>query len=74
MLESILTGDSPIMAQQKKSTGGDIERRRKNVSVKLSDQELKQLKQMALDTDSTSVAIATEAIRKVLREHFSRRK
>jgi hypothetical protein len=74
MLESTLAGDSPIMAQPKKSTRGDIEMKRKNVSVKLTDQELKQLKQMALDTDSTSVAIATEAIREVLRRHSSRRK
>ena len=62
------------MAAAKKPQKVEAPAKRKNVSVKLTDQELKQLKQMALDTDSTSVAIATEVIRKALREHLSRRK
>jgi hypothetical protein len=59
------------MPQTKKSTRGDTDRqKRKNVATKLSDQDLKSLRQMALDTNSSSVDIVTAAIREVLRKHF----
>jgi hypothetical protein len=63
------------MARQQKPKPGDTDLKdRRNIAVKLTAEELKSLKQMALDTDSSSIDIATEAIRKVLREHFSKRK
>ena len=63
------------MARQM-STGSEINsaNKRRNIAVKLTDQELKQLRQMALDTDSSSVDIVTAAIRELLRKHLGSRK
>ena len=74
MYYSLFTGDGPIMPQRKTTKSGETAMRdRRSIAVKLTDEELKALKQMALDTDSTSVEIATNAIREVLRKHQARK-
>jgi hypothetical protein len=63
------------MARQKSTgSGKSSANKRRNIAVKLTDLELKQLRQMALDTDSSSVDIVTAAIREFLRKHFGSRK
>jgi hypothetical protein len=74
MLADIYSADGSIMAGQKKPKSGDTQMKdRRSISVRLTDEELKALKRMALDTDSTSIDIATDAIREVLRKHQSRK-
>ena len=74
MFTDICIENGSTMAQQKKTKIGDAEMKsRRSISVKLTDEELKALKQMALDTDSTSIQIATDAIREVLRKHHTRK-
>jgi hypothetical protein len=63
------------MAQQKKAKSGDTDMKdRRNVAVKLTVEELKELRQMALDTDSSSIDLVTTAVREMLRKHFAARK
>jgi hypothetical protein len=67
--------DGVMMARQKQTKSGDTAMRdRRNIAVKLTDEELKELKRMAIDTDSSSVDIATRAIREELRKYHQSRK
>jgi hypothetical protein len=75
MFNDSYMGDDSIMARQPKpKPGGTNMKDRRNIAVKLTDEELKELKRMAIDTDSSSVDIATRAIREELRKYHQSRK
>jgi hypothetical protein len=42
---------------------------RKHIAVKLTSEELKNLRRIGLDLDKSSVDLATEAIREFIRKH-----
>jgi len=64
-----------MVAQQKKPKPRDIEMQgRKHIAVKLTNEELKELRRIALESDSSSVDLATEAIRDYIRKHQISRK
>jgi hypothetical protein len=58
-----------MVAQQKKSKPRGTEMQgRKHIAVKLTSEELKELRRIALDKDSSSIDLATEAIREYIRK------
>jgi hypothetical protein len=75
MFDNANIANGLIMAQRMTTQGGVADTKdRRNVAVKLTTEELKQYRQWALDTDSSSIEIMTDLLRKGLREHLARRK
>jgi transaldolase len=65
-----LTGSDDIVPQTKKTKSMvSATPARKHIAVKLSNEELKDLKRIGLDLDKSSVDLATEAIREFIRKH-----
>jgi hypothetical protein len=47
---------------------------RKHIAVKLTSEELRELRRIALDRNSSSVDVVTEALRELIRRQQSQRK
>ena len=62
-----------VPAKKSKARGSEMSQR-KHIAVKLTSEELRELRRIALDRNSSSVDVVTEALRELIRRQQSQRK